>query len=122
MTTYWTTDAPDQTVWWNRPAVATAVLAKLRLQSSDVDAASIEALVDVAGEMINDYLDRVHPDPASSLARDNALVELTAELYGNDVPTFINGVRVAQPPGVDPGAVASIMAALRPQKQRFGVA
>lgn len=118
----WCAPAPDQTVWWNSTLVTASVIAELRLQSGDVDEGRITTLVDVAGEMINDYLDRECPMSAPTPSMVNALVALTCELYGRDVPVYVNGARAEQPGGVDPAAVAVIRAAMLPKKQRFGVA
>jgi len=116
---------PDQSVWWVTADVVGQVLADLRLKSDDVDAAKIARLVGVAGEMINDHLDRVHPIGSPTPAMGNALVALVRELYGRrDIPVMGagGGTRVERADvDVDQGRIADILAALGPKKSRFGV-
>lgn len=116
---------PDQTVWWDLATVTAAVLARLRLKAGDPDEARITGLVDVAGEMINDHLDRRCPPGAATVGMVNALVALTAELYGRrDVPLMgATGTRIAQvDTAFDQSRLNEILSSLNPKKERFGVA
>lgn len=116
---------PDQTIWWDSAAVVGAVLNRLRLQDGDVDQPRITELVDVAGEMINDYLDQCS-DRRPTAARKNAIVALTVELYGRrEVPIMGagGGTRLERvDTDVQNDRIADILATLGPRKERFGVA
>lgn len=120
-----TVPAPDQTVWWDAAAVAGDVLARLRLQSGDVDAERITGLVDVAGEMINDYLDLCDERPVTPV-RANAIRSLTVELYGRrDIPIIgVGGNRTVEQVLTDPDLtrIGEILASLGPKKERWGIA
>lgn len=116
---------PDQTVWWDRDAVASLVLGRLRLQPGDVEEMRITRLVDVAGEMINDYLDQRCDRPATP-GRENALIALTMELYGRrDIPVMGagGGTRIERvDTGVDQARLDEILSSLAPKRERWGLA
>ena len=56
-----TVPAPDATEWWDVTSITGDALAILRLSGTDVDAARIEALVPVAGQLVNQFLDLEGP-------------------------------------------------------------
>ena len=79
---------PDQTVWWDKPAVTAKALAQLRLSAGDVDAARVGECVDVAGYLRNVKMDRVGP-PVTPVPPnwEQALVVDTVQIYlGKDSP------------------------------------
>ena len=113
---------PDQTAWWDVAETAASALAQLRLESTDVDATLIEELVPVAGERINNRLDRtappVTPVPASW---SQALVRAVMALY-----------RAKASPPSDPDLslslgytpadpLAEVWPLLAPSRERWGV-
>lgn len=117
---------PDQTVWWNGPAIAAAVMDVLRLDTGDVDEARVAELVIVGGQRINDYLDRPDTDPVvtpAPLVLDEALIQVTLELYrAKDAPpSSVDGLLAAswRPPSIDP--LTGVRNMLRPYKRRFGI-
>lgn len=79
----WTAPTPPlQDVWWDLAATKAAVLAKLRLLGTDIDAPRIEALVPVAGRLINRRLDRTVASTAEEIAVNKvALEDLVIALY-----------------------------------------
>lgn len=121
-----TSAPPDQTVWWDAAATATAVLEALRLADGDVDADRIDTLIPVAGAIVNDYLDRAEALPTPPPAPVQwALEQTVTALYrskdaGSGNPDdFSVEALVTRYRSVDP--VADVLATLRPYKQRFGI-
>lgn len=121
--------APDQTVWWNLDAVTADVLAKLRLRTGDVDEPRIRALVDVAGEIINDFIDADPDDPVDvtpTAAWQHAIRSLVRELYARrDIPVMAPGgsTRIDRADiDVDRARIDDILAGIGTRKQRWGVA
>lgn len=120
---------PDRTVWWDVNAVTADVLAKLRLRVGDVDEPRIRALVDVAGEIINDFIDadpHDRTDIEPTAAWQHAIRSLTRELYGRrDIPVMApgGGTRMDRMDvDADRGRIDDILAGIRTRKQRWGVA
>lgn len=117
---------PDQTVWWDNAAVTASALERLRLTDTDPDAARIAGLVDVAGEMINDYLDRRCPPAVVTAAMTNAVVALTVELYAQrDIPVMGagGGTRIERvDTDIDETRIEAILTAIAPKKSRLGLA
>lgn len=117
---------PDHTVWWNEDAITARVLGRLRLQSGDPDEDRIRDLVEVAGEMINDYLDRICEPAVVTAGMRNALVALTVELYGRrDIPIMGagGGTRIERvDTDIDESRLDTILASIGPRKARHGIA
>lgn len=73
-------------MWWDVAATKVAVLGKLRLAGTDVDAPRVESLVSVAGRQINERLDRTTPLPTElRTANQTALETLVIALYSPPV-------------------------------------
>ena len=117
---------PATDEWWDPVSTKAAVLHQLRLREGDVDEDRVEALIPVAGHLINVYLDR----PADSswpvaATLQPALEQVTIELYrrkdaplsgSNDWASTAGMLPFGQ---VDP--IAQVAAELAGQKRRWGV-
>jgi hypothetical protein len=118
--------AADTTEWWDVDTTKAAVLDILRLGDGDIDEQRIVWLVPVAGQMINQWMDR----PAGVQAPDWALYPLqtaietvTVSLYRDKdaPPTTIDGLLAGsmRPAGLDP--LIEVRAKMRGAKQRWGI-
>lgn len=119
--------APDQTVWWDAPAVAASALAVLRLDETDVDADRVAGLVPAAGAQVNNYLDRTAADPVPTPPPDDladALVQVVVELYRRKdaPPSSVDALLASswRAPSLDP--LAGVRACLLRYKRRWGIA
>lgn len=123
-----TVTQPDASVWWDPALVVADVLARLRLGDVDVDADWIAALVDPAGQALNQRLDR---DPADALTvatappqLHEAIVRVVIELYRDKdaPPSSVDGMIAAswRPPSLDP--TLGVRYLIEPFKTRRGVA
>jgi hypothetical protein len=114
---------PDATVWWDVDEVTAAALAVLRLEAGDVDAARVRALVPTAGEQIAQYVDAVAVPVVIPATWDQAIVDVTVALYrAKDTPPASPDLAFAggYTPPVD--ALSTVRSALRPYRQRWGMA
>ncbi|HET9665680.1 MAG TPA: hypothetical protein VFP09_02945 [Desertimonas sp.] len=113
---------PDASEWWDVPSTTGDALAILRLTDVDVDAARIAALVPVAGQLINQFLDQ--PSPGAVIADPvvQALTYAVVELYRQkDSPPS-----TADDFGLSPGHVPAdplqpVRAMLAPYRRRWGL-
>jgi hypothetical protein len=122
-----TVTPPDTTAWWDVATVTTEALKILRLTATDVDASRITALVPVAGQLVNQFLDVETPTPPDVLPAPpapvtQALVYAVVELYRQkDSPPS-----TADDFGLSPGYVPAdplqpVRAMLAPFRRRWGV-
>ena len=113
---------PDASVWWDVDQTTADALAILRLTGTDVDAARIRALVPVAGQLVNQFLDATEPDVSMPAPVAQALTYATVELYRQkDSPPA-----TADDFGLSPGYVPAdplqpVRAMLAPYRRRWGI-
>lgn len=115
--------APVQSDWWNVDATLAAVLAKLRLGTTDIDENRLRALVPAAGYKINAYLDlTVAPSAvgAHTEALQDALEQLVIAMYGPPIQNFDSFRSTGQSSFVDP--IETVAGLLDPKKERWGFA
>lgn len=92
---WYTVYPPAQGEWWNLDTVVADVLARLRLQATDVDELRIRALVPAAAVQINDELDRVWamtPEGTVDTADVDEDLDVTEPLETNVTPDILDAL------------------------------
>ena len=109
---------PATDEWWDTVLTKAAVLHQLRLREGDVDEDRVEALIPVAGQLINVYLDRpaVSPGWPVPVQLQPAIEKETIRLYDSRLSTQ----DVVNYGAVDP--LSETAATLAGLKRRWGVA
>lgn len=138
-TSWYTVCPPAQGDWYDLDTVVADVLARLRLQTTDVDEPRIRSLVAVAAMQINDELDRRYPMTAASGIDSTDLdedLDVTEPLLTNVTPTILEALSRlvielyrrgrTDTQGnivVEVGAAIDVVAGdISPHKSRFGIA